>query len=139
MKEAIDRFNGGQYPECIDACTKEIAAANEHALEARNLRGSLLMLKCEYAKATDDFEAVLASEGHGRLKANTCIKLTALNLQRGEEDEAFDNYERAIGFDPDNEDIYCNRAQVFAMKARFDECFKDFQRWVISELNFSIR
>lgn len=38
--------------------------------------------------------------------------MTALNLQRNEEDEAFINYEKAIQIDPTNEDIYCNRAQV---------------------------
>ncbi len=41
---------------------------------------------------------------------------TALNLQNGEEEQAFENYDKAITIDPDNEDIYCNRAQVYAMK-----------------------
>jgi hypothetical protein len=38
--------------------------------------------------------------------------MTALNLQKGEDYEAFVNYEKAIELDPLNEDIYCNRAQV---------------------------
>jgi import receptor subunit TOM70 len=77
--------------------------------------------------------------------------VTALNLQKGQDYEAFVNYERAIELDPLNEDIYCNRAQVsnntldsqkatkkinktkktfkvLAMKGRFDECFKDFDK-----------
>lgn len=131
MKEAIEYFNTGKYEECINTCTKEIEASNQYALEARNLRGSLYMLKCEYAKATEDFDHVLDSEdSSNRLKSNTCIKLTALNLQRGDEASAFENYDRAIEHDSENEDIYCNRAQVYAMKSRFEECFKDFERCI---------
>ena len=63
-----------------------------------------------------------------RLKSNTFIKLTALNLQNSQETDAFANYERAIEIEPNNEDIFCNRAQVFAMKNRFDESFKDFDK-----------
>jgi Tfp pilus assembly protein PilF len=70
------------------------------------------MLKCEYKKANEDFDYILNNENSSnRLKSNTCIKLTALNLQKGEEDQAFENYEKAIEYDPSNEDIYCNRAQ----------------------------
>ena len=131
MSKAIDEFNTGEYIECIESCCREIESANEYAIEARNLRGSLYMLKCEYQKAFEDFEFILNNEtSSNRLKSNTCIKLTALNLQKGEEEKAFENYEKAIEFDPLNEDIYCNRAQVFAMKARFDECFKDFQKCI---------
>lgn len=134
IKEAIEYFNKGEYEECIVTCTKEIEAENEYALEARNLRGSLYMLKCEYALATEDFYYILEHENcSDRIKSNTCIKLTALNLQRGDEQKAFDNYDRAIEYDPLNEDIYCNRAQVYAMKSRFDECFADFKKCI--ELN----
>ena len=54
-------------------------------------------------------------------------------MQNGQEDEAFGNYEKAVELDPTNEDIYCNRAQVFAMKGRFQECFDDFNKCL--ELN----
>jgi len=131
MKTAIDQFNSGEYETCIDTCSKEIMEEKAYALESRNLRGSLFMLKCEYTKASEDFDYVLENEdASDRLKSNTCIKLTALNLQRGDEDKAFTNYERAIEYDPLNEDIYCNRAQVFAMKSRFDECFQDFAKCI---------
>lgn len=131
MKEAIDQFISGDYETCIDTCTKEILEDKAYALESHNLRGSLFMLKCEYTKASEDFDYVLENEyAYDRIKSNTCIKLTALNLQRGDEDKAFANYERAIDYDPLNEDIYCNRAQVFAMKSRFDECFADFAKCI---------
>lgn len=131
MGEAVSQFNDGLYPECIETCTKEIEAKNEFYLEATNLRGSLYMLKCQYSKAIADFDYILENEtSSDRLKSNTCIKLTALNLQRGDEDKAFFNYEQAIEFDSLNEDIYCNRAQVFAMKAKFDECFADFKKCI---------
>ena len=54
-----------------------------------------------------------------KIKSNTLIKLTALNLQKGEESEAFANYDKAIELDPDNEDIYCNRAQVIPSQNNF--------------------
>jgi tetratricopeptide (TPR) repeat protein len=108
MREAIDDFNSADYEKCIDTCGKEIEQAGQFCMEARNLRGSLYMLKCEYAKALEDFDCILDSEeASNRLKSNSCIKLTALNLQRSDEDQAFANYERAIEYDPDNEDIYC--------------------------------
>lgn len=132
MLDAIEAFRAGEYERCIEHASKEIDQSGEFRLEACNLRGSLYMLKCEHTKAVEDFNQILDSELENidRIKSNTCIKLTALNLQRGDEERAFTNYERAIEYDPLNEDIYCNRAQVFAMKARFDECFKDFEKCI---------
>jgi import receptor subunit TOM70 len=133
MRNAIEAFNVGDYTKCIQACSQEIAneeqAEKTFEFEARNLRGSLYMLKCQYAEARSDFDFILnASEAPARLKSNTCIKLTALNLQNNQEEEAFENYDRAIELDSQNEDIYCNRAQVFAMKGLFDKCFEDFDK-----------
>jgi len=103
-------------------------------MEARNLRGSLYMVKCEFEQAKQDFDIILNDEhASPRLKSNTLVKLTALNLQKGDEESAYENYERAIEIDPTNEDIYCNRAQVYAMKGRFDDSFKDFDKCI--ELN----
>ena len=134
MKFAIDEFNSGDFTSCIATCTKEIEEAKAYVLEAKNLRGSLYMLKCQYKEARVDFEDILNDENSSdRLKSNTYIKLTALNLQNGQELEAFENYEKAIQIDPSNEDIYCNRAQVFAMKGRFEDSFKDFDKCL--ELN----
>lgn len=168
MVNAIDEFNNGHYEECIGMCSKEIDDNRPFAAEARNLRGSLYMLRCQYKEALEDFERLLDEESptsaatlcyekitttsrshengedeeedeaaaankardfnNRRLKSNALIKLTALNLQNSQETEAFDNYKRAIEIDPTNEDIYCNRAQVFAMKNRFEESFKDFDK-----------
>lgn len=154
IKQAIDEFNEGKYEACIGTCTQEINEGREHAMEARNLRGSLHMLRCQYKEALDDFKAILddpnpsslsnvtyrgesadnvQEANNRRLKSNTLIKLTALNLQNSQETEAFENYQRAIEIDPTNEDIYCNRAQVFAMKNRFEDSFKDFDK--VLELN----
>lgn len=44
--------------------------------------------------------------------------MTALNLQRNEEYEAFVNYDKAAKLDENNEDIYCNRAQVSILIVR---------------------
>lgn len=129
MKLAIDEFNDGDYDKCIATCTKEIDENRPHILEAKNLRGSLYMLKCQYNEAVEDFNSILNdANASNRLKSNTYIKLTALNLQNNQEIEAFDNYEKAADLDPTNEDIYCNRAQVFAMKGKFDESFRDFDK-----------
>jgi import receptor subunit TOM70 len=133
MRDAIEAFNAGDYTRCIDACSQEILNEQQHErtfqFEARNLRGSLFMLKCQYVEARADFDYILQSEDASpRLKSNTCIKLTALNLQNNEEDQAYVNYDRAVEIDPENEDIYCNRAQVYAMKGLFDKCFEDFDR-----------
>lgn len=134
MKQAIDEFNSGDYEKCIETCRKEIEENKVFVLEAKNLRGSLYMLKCQYKEAILDFESILNdTNASDRLKSNTYIKLTALNLQNGQENEAFENYEKAIEIDANNEDIYCNRAQVFAMKGRFEESFKDFDKCL--ELN----
>ena len=158
MKHAIDEFNEGHYEECIEICSKEIEENRPHAIEARNLRGSLYMLRCQYQEAFEDFNHIINHNcpssmstvcyknmtgdhdsndeneektrdfNNRRLKSNTFIKLTALNLQNSQETDAFANYERAIEIDPNNEDIFCNRAQVYAMKNRFDESFKDFDK-----------
>ena len=82
MKEAVDAFNGGDYTKCIEYCNEEIENSNAFTLEAINLRGSLFMLKCQYTEAIEDFNSILNnSESSNRLKSNTYIKLTALNLQ----------------------------------------------------------
>jgi import receptor subunit TOM70 len=129
MKNAIDKFNEGNYEKCIEYCTKEIEENKQYVFEATNLRGSLYMLKCQYKDAKNDFSSILTNENcSSSLKSNTLIKLTALNLQNGEDKEAFENYDEAVKIDPENEDIYCNRAQVFAMKGQFEECFKDFDK-----------
>ena len=129
MSSALEEFNNGNYTKCIEWCSKEIQENKIFALQARNIRGTLYMLKCQYKDAQDDFDFVLNDEtASNRLKANTYIKLTALNLQKNQEQEAFSNYEKAIEIDVDNEDIYCNRAQVFAIKGRFEDCLKDFDR-----------
>lgn len=131
LVEAIDAFNNGDYVTCIEACGKEIENDSPDAFvfEARNLRGSLYMLKCQYSEARADFDYILNSpEASNRLKSNTYIKLTALNLQNNEEEQAYENYDAAISIDPENEDVYCNRAQVFAMKGLFDKCFEDFDK-----------
>lgn len=136
MLNALKDFTDGRYTSCIENCSKVIDSGDQFTLEARNLRGSLYMLKCQYKEAIADFEAILNADddkADKRLKSNTLIKFTALNLQNGQEDEAFANYERAVELDPANEDIYCNRAQVFAMKGRFQECFDDFNKCL--ELN----
>lgn len=136
IKLAIDEFNSGDFTNCIATCTKEINETKAYVLEAKNLRGSLYMLKCQYKEARSDFEDILNDEtASNRLKSNTYIKLTALNLQNGQEQEAFENYDKSIQIDPTNEDIYCNRAQVFAMKGRFEDSFKDFEKCI--ELNSS--
>lgn len=128
MKDAVDAFNKADYDKCIEYCTEEIENSNDYILEARNLRGSLYMLKCQYNECKDDFNSILNdSKSSNRLKSNTLIKLTALNLQNNQDKEAYDNYDRAIELDPSNEDIYCNRAQVHAIKSNFAECFKDFE------------
>ncbi len=129
MREALDEFNNGNYPKCIQLLTEEIENNKQYILEATNLRGSLFMLKCQYKQAKQDFDFLLSnSDASNRLKSNTYIKLTALNLQNGEEDDAFNNYDKAIEIDSLNEDIYCNRAQVYAMKGKFEECFADFDK-----------
>ena len=134
MLNAMIAFNDGDYVKCIENCNEVIESNNEFKLEALNLRGSLYMLRCQYIQAKEDFALILNSEQASvRIKSNTYIKLTALNLQNGEEEQAFDNYEKAIEIDPMNEDIYCNRAQVYAMKGRFEECFRDFEKCI--ELN----
>lgn len=131
MLNSLVEFNAGNYSKCIEFCTEVIENNREFALEARNLRGSLFMLRCQYTAAKSDFEFILNSDlASPRIKSNTCIKLTALNLQNGEEEQAFVNYDKAIETDPDNEDIYCNRAQVYAMKGRFEECFRDFDKCI---------
>ena len=128
MKNAVDAFNAGDYTKCIEFCSEEISESNSFAIEAKNLRGSLYMLKCQYKEAKDDFNSIISDESSGeRLKSNTYIKLTALYLQNAQDKEAFDAYDKAIEIDPNNEDIYCNRAQVHAMKNNFAECFKDFE------------
>ena len=131
MNEAIEAFESGDFARCIAACGREIddEAHRPFALEARNLRGSLLMLKCQYADSRADFAHILSSpHAPARLQSNTLIKLTALNLQNNEEEDAYANYERALTIDPANEDVYCNRAQVYAMKGLFDQCFGDFDK-----------
>ncbi|CAF0836289.1 unnamed protein product [Brachionus calyciflorus] len=139
MRLAIDEFNSGDFTTCIGTCTKEIEETRTYVLEAKNLRGSLYMLKCQYKEARADFEDILNNDSaSNRLKSNTYIKLTALNLQNGQELEAFENYDKAIQIDPTNEDIYCNRAQVFAMKGRFDESFKDFDKCLELNANHTI-
>ena len=131
MADAIDTFNSGDYPKCIEICSKEIDETKEYNLEARNLRSSLYMLQCQYKDAQDDFSFILDNlDASNRIKSNTYIKLTALNLQNGEDEKAFENYEKAIEIDPLNEDIYCNRAQVHAMKGKFEESFMDFQKCI---------
>lgn len=131
MLNALNEFNSANYEECIDFCTKIIENNDDYSLEARNLRGSLYMLSCQYKDAKNDFDFILNSDqATSRNKSNTYIKLTALNLQNGEEPQAFDNYDKAIEIDSLNEDIYCNRAQVYAMKGRFEECFKDFEKCI---------
>ena len=128
MKEAVEAFNSADYTKCIALCNEEIANENAYVLEARNLRGSLYMLKCQYKESREDFNSILAdAKSSNRLKSNTYVKLTALNLQNAQDKEAFENYEKAIELDPTNEDIYCNRAQVHAMKNNFPECFRDFE------------
>jgi import receptor subunit TOM70 len=128
MKDAVDAFNKADYDKCIEYCTEEIENSNDYILEARNLRGSLYMLKCQYNECKDDFNSILNDpKSSNRLKSNTLIKLTALNLQNNQDKEAYDNYDKAIELDPSNEDIYCNRAQVHAIKSNFAECFKDFE------------
>lgn len=138
-------------------------------MEARNLRGSLYMLRCQYNEALADFNFILNnsavsestlnenqngnnssengdeqnlettnSSRRDRLKSNTLIKLTALNLQNNQETEAFENYAKAIEIDPTNEDIYCNRAQVFAMKGRYEDSFQDFDK-CLGERLFKIK
>jgi len=127
MKDAVDAFNKGDYNKCIEYCNEEIQNSNPYILEAKNLRGSLFMLTCQYNESKEDFNSILNDpNSSNRLKSNTLIKLTALNLQNSQDKEAFENYDRAIELDPSNEDIYCNRAQVHAMKNNFAECFKDF-------------
>lgn len=134
MLNALIDFNDGNYESCIQNCSLVIENSSEYALVARNLRGSLYMLRCQYKEAKADFDVILENpDATDRLKSNTYIKLTALNLQNGEEQKAFENYDKAIDLDPSNEDIYCNRAQVYAMKGRFEECFKDFNKCI--ELN----
>jgi import receptor subunit TOM70 len=129
MREALDEFNSGNYPKCIQLLTDEIENNKQYILEATNLRGSLFMLKCQYKQAKQDFDLILNNpDASNRLKSNTYIKLTALNLQNGQEDDAFINYDKAIEIDSLNEDIYCNRAQVYAMKGKFEECFADFDK-----------
>ena len=139
MLNALNDFESGNYVSCIENCTKEINESGEFAKQARNLRGSLYMLKCQYKEARNDFDAVLNDPAaDNRLKSNTLIKLTALNLQNGQETEAFNNYDKAVELDPLNEDIYCNRAQVYAMKGRFEECFNDFNRCLDLNSNHKI-
>ena len=134
MRAALEAFDAGDYTACIAHCTEEIDERKQFPLEARNLRGSLYMLKCQYKEAKADFDIILDdSNAPCRIKSNTFIKLTALNLQNSQEEEAFENYARAIETDPTNEDIYCNRAQVYAMKGMFEQCFADFEKCL--ELN----
>jgi len=131
MLAAVNCFAEGDYDGCIAHCSFVIDTPGEIKCrtEALNLRASIYMLRCQYKEALDDFNRILDDEAaSNRIKSNTLIKLTALNLQKGEESEAFANYDKAIELDPDNEDIYCNRAQVLAMKGRFDESFRDFDK-----------
>lgn len=92
------------------------------------------MLQCDYFKSLNDFNLLINNnmdendQEIKRLISNSLIKLTALNLQYNQDEEAFNNYEKAITIDPLNEDIYCNRAQVLAMKSKFNESFQDFNR-----------
>jgi hypothetical protein len=79
MREALDEFNNGNYPKCIQLLTDEIENNKQYILEATNLRGSLFMLKCQYKQAKQDFDFLLNNlDASNRLKSNTYIKLTAI-------------------------------------------------------------
>jgi tetratricopeptide (TPR) repeat protein len=132
IKNAINEFNNGNYDKCIEYCTNEVDQNGRYQNEVLNLRGSLFMLRCQFDESIKDFNKLLNNDSASnrvcflfkffilfsmiflfcKVKSNTLIKMTALNLQRNEEYEAFINYDKAISIDQNNEDIYCNRAQV---------------------------
>ncbi|XP_004536233.1 mitochondrial import receptor subunit TOM70 [Ceratitis capitata] len=121
-----------QYEDVIAACTEEIEtseAESQYKSEALLLRGTFYLLSGNFAAAKHDLDAVINNAAaEVSLHAAALIKRASLHIQQEEKDLGLVDFDAASKLQPNNPDIYHQRAQIYILLDQLNEALSEFEK-----------
>uniref|UniRef100_A0A0K8WCR5 Mitochondrial import receptor subunit TOM70 n=1 Tax=Bactrocera latifrons TaxID=174628 RepID=A0A0K8WCR5_BACLA len=130
-KKALDEM---KYEDVISACTEEIETSeseSQYKSEALLLRGTFYLLSGGFNASQQDFDAVINNaDADIALRATALIKRASLHIQKEEKDLGLADFDAAAKLQPDNPDIYHQRAQIYILLDQLPEALSEFEKVV---------
>ncbi|XP_011199679.2 mitochondrial import receptor subunit TOM70 [Bactrocera dorsalis] len=130
-KKALDEM---KYEDVISACTEEIETSeseSQYKSEALLLRGTFYLLSGGFNASQQDFDAVINNaDADVALRATALIKRASLHIQKEEKDLGLADFDAAAKLQPDNPDIYHQRAQIYILLDQLPEALSEFEKVV---------
>lgn len=128
-KKALDEK---KYEDVISACTEEIETSeseSQYKSEALLLRGTFYLLSGNFNGSQEDLDSVINNDDADvSLRAAALIKRASSYIQNEEKSLCLADFDTAENLQPDNPDIYHQRAQIYLMLDQFPEALSQFEK-----------
>lgn len=123
-------LDAGNYEEIVPGCTEEINSTDpKYKHEALLLRGTIYTLMGLFQEAEDDFTVVIdKADADPKLRASALMRRATLNVQKEKKDLGFADYNEAEKLEPNNPDIFHNRAQIHVLLDQLDQALEDYDK-----------
>lgn len=127
--EARKAFAAKDYTECVLQCEKEIKKEDaKYVPHAGLLLGSLLFLSGQLNEATNQFDAIiLHATTHVSLKSSAHVRRALVHMHHKKFHNAMDDLMVAQELDPDNTDVYQQRAVIYVQMDRTEEALNEME------------
>ncbi|XP_053960136.1 mitochondrial import receptor subunit TOM70 [Anastrepha ludens] len=130
-KKALEE---AQYGDVMSACTEEIETSeseSQYKTEALLLRGTFHLLSGNFSAAQQDLDAVINNaDADVSLHVAALIKRASLHIQQEEKDLGLADFKTASKLQPENPDVYHQRAQFYILIDQLPEALSEFEKVV---------
>jgi len=113
----------------------------DRMFKALLLRGTFYLICCKNNQALVDFDRIIKHEKditNKQILVNALIKRACMRMSAEQFTTALDDFNQAIKIDPENIDIYHNRAQYYIMMNQPDNACADFDRCIEIDESFTL-
>ncbi|XP_003742755.1 mitochondrial import receptor subunit TOM70 [Galendromus occidentalis] len=111
-------------------CTEEIRQEHdkEKLEKALLLRAGLCVLSGRIDDAERDVDTLLSRENvNVKVRVNALIKKATAEVHREQYEQALATFEKAVGLDPNNADIYLHRGQIYLLLDQVDQTLRNLE------------
>lgn len=132
-----------KYDDVIPLCNEEINSSDPNTLpqkmEVLLLRATFYLLLGNFDAAIEDLGTIIDSDSVSNdVKVNALIKRAILFMHIEELDKCLSDFKLAVELDPECNDIYHQRGQVYILMDKIDEAREDFKKAIDLNPNFGI-
>lgn len=128
LKLALEALDAADYPHAVSFINEAIDQGISFDIgraEALNLRGTFKFLTGDIDGARADLEeSVAVLPGF----TQSLVKIASVYMEQGDPKAAFECFDKAIGANPSDPDIYYHRGQVLFIMNEFEEAAQNYEK-----------